>query len=125
MIKTKKCQYDFIEIMACPGGCTNGGGQIRSGMCHAFNFFCLVVSFFVDDSMSHLGVEETVNSNTSLKKVNEVYFQTTLEKPEDNVTVQQLTQGWLATPEKREELLHTKYHSIPKVEVTHPLAIKW
>ncbi|KAJ9452145.1 Protein NAR1 [Diplonema papillatum] len=22
--------YDFIELMACPGGCTNGGGQIRS-----------------------------------------------------------------------------------------------
>jgi NADP-reducing hydrogenase subunit HndD len=20
-------QYDFIEIMACPGGCVNGGGQ--------------------------------------------------------------------------------------------------
>jgi iron-only hydrogenase group A len=21
------CQYDFIEVMACPGGCVNGGGQ--------------------------------------------------------------------------------------------------
>jgi len=28
--KQNKCDYDFIEVMACPGGCTNGGGQIRT-----------------------------------------------------------------------------------------------
>ncbi len=27
--KNNKLNYDFIEIMACPGGCINGGGQIR------------------------------------------------------------------------------------------------
>jgi len=26
-IKQGKCNYDFIEIMACPGGCVMGGGQ--------------------------------------------------------------------------------------------------
>lgn len=26
-IKLGKSKYDFIEIMACPGGCINGGGQ--------------------------------------------------------------------------------------------------
>lgn len=26
-IKSGEKQYDFIEIMACPGGCVNGGGQ--------------------------------------------------------------------------------------------------
>ena len=29
-MKRKKCSYDFIEIMACPSGCLNGGGQIRA-----------------------------------------------------------------------------------------------
>lgn len=29
-IKRKKCHFDFVEIMACPSGCTNGGGQIRA-----------------------------------------------------------------------------------------------
>lgn len=29
-IKRKKCTYHFVEIMACPTGCTNGGGQIRA-----------------------------------------------------------------------------------------------
>ena len=28
-LKRGKCAYDFVEIMACPSGCTNGGGQIR------------------------------------------------------------------------------------------------
>lgn len=26
-IKAGKSKYDFIEIMGCPGGCVNGGGQ--------------------------------------------------------------------------------------------------
>lgn len=25
-IKRGKCEYDYVEIMACPGGCLNGGG---------------------------------------------------------------------------------------------------
>ncbi len=27
MIKTGECDYDFVEIMACPSGCLGGGGQ--------------------------------------------------------------------------------------------------
>ena len=26
-IKAGKSKYDFIEVMGCPGGCVNGGGQ--------------------------------------------------------------------------------------------------
>lgn len=28
-LKRKKCGYQFVEIMACPGGCLNGGAQAR------------------------------------------------------------------------------------------------
>jgi iron only hydrogenase large subunit-like protein len=28
-IKSKKEQYHMIEIMACPSGCINGGGQLK------------------------------------------------------------------------------------------------
>lgn len=28
-IKQGKCEYQFVEIMACPAGCLNGGGQIK------------------------------------------------------------------------------------------------
>ncbi len=27
MIKAGKCDYDFVEVMACPSGCLGGGGQ--------------------------------------------------------------------------------------------------
>jgi iron only hydrogenase large subunit-like protein len=30
MIKNNKCEYVYIEIMACPNGCFNGGGQIKN-----------------------------------------------------------------------------------------------
>ena len=28
-VKHGRCRYDYVEIMACPGGCLNGGGQIK------------------------------------------------------------------------------------------------
>ncbi|XP_064477966.1 cytosolic Fe-S cluster assembly factor narfl-like [Ornithodoros turicata] len=28
-LKRNKCPYDFVEIMACPAGCINGGAQLR------------------------------------------------------------------------------------------------
>ncbi len=28
-IKRGKCLHDFVEVMACPSGCVNGGGQVK------------------------------------------------------------------------------------------------
>ena len=28
-LKRKRCEYDFVEILACPSGCVNGGAQLR------------------------------------------------------------------------------------------------
>jgi len=28
-VKSKRCKYLYCEVMACPSGCLNGGGQIR------------------------------------------------------------------------------------------------
>jgi hypothetical protein len=28
-IKLGRCEYDYVEVMACPGGCLNGGGQAK------------------------------------------------------------------------------------------------
>lgn len=28
-MKRGKCPYHFVEVMACPSGCLNGGGQIK------------------------------------------------------------------------------------------------
>ena len=31
-LKTGRCDYDYVELMACPSGCLNGGGQIKPEM---------------------------------------------------------------------------------------------
>lgn len=28
-LKTQRCDYEYVELMACPSGCVNGGGQIK------------------------------------------------------------------------------------------------
>ena len=30
-MKRKFCEYDYVEVMACPSGCLNGGGQLKAG----------------------------------------------------------------------------------------------
>ena len=30
-IKRQACEYHFVEVMACPSGCLNGGGQVKAG----------------------------------------------------------------------------------------------
>ena len=30
-MKRKNCEYDYVEVMACPSGCLNGGGQLKAG----------------------------------------------------------------------------------------------
>ena len=29
-MKRHACDYDFVEVMACPSGCLNGGGQVST-----------------------------------------------------------------------------------------------
>lgn len=31
-LRNGSCPYDYIELMACPGGCNNGGGQLAPPM---------------------------------------------------------------------------------------------
>ena len=34
-MKRKNCEYDYVEVMACPSGCLNGGGQLKAGQGHS------------------------------------------------------------------------------------------
>jgi iron only hydrogenase large subunit-like protein len=29
-MKMGRCEYDYVEVMACPSGCLNGGGQLKA-----------------------------------------------------------------------------------------------
>jgi iron only hydrogenase large subunit-like protein len=99
-IKKSNCSYDYVEIMACPSGCLNGGGQVR------------------DESTNTLSKE-------LLEKVESLYYSVQNKIPENNQFVHKLYDEWL-NHESQDEIkrnLHTTYHEVEKF--TNGLTIKW
>ena len=89
-IRAGKCDAQFVEIMACPGGCVNGGGQPQVPM-GVRNFVDIreeraKVLYNIDKSMPLRQSHE----NPAVKKVYEEFF----EKPGSH---------------KAHEVLHTTY----------------
>ncbi|KAJ8246055.1 hypothetical protein GJAV_G00263150 [Gymnothorax javanicus] len=98
-LKRGKSPYDFVEVMACPSGCVNGGGQIKP---------------LPDASNKEL-----------LQQVEELYKAENTLVPEEEDRVAHLYQTWLhhVGEEKARRLLHTGYHGVPKA--TNGLVMKW
>ena len=93
-VKNGEAQYDFIEVMACPGGCINGGGQPTQ--------------------------PASVRNFVDLKslRANALYTQDermTLRKSHMNQEVQALYKEFLGEPgsHKAHEILHTSYVARP------------
>ncbi len=85
-LKAGKAHYDFVEVMACPGGCVGGGGQPIS----------------MDE------VERTPQRGEALHKLDE---KNTIRFSHKNPQVQKLYCEFLGEPlsERAEELLHTDH----------------
>ncbi len=90
MVKSGELDVQFIEIMGCPGGCVNGGGQPIQ--------------------------PASVRMNTDLRAVRAAVLYNddaneTLRKSQDNLAVQKLYDEFLGTPNshKAHEILHTSY----------------
>ncbi|XP_063962013.1 cytosolic Fe-S cluster assembly factor narfl-like [Lytechinus pictus] len=98
-IKRGKSPYHFVEVMACPSGCLNGGGQIKA--------------------------EEGIPAKDFLSEVNELYNTAPTRRPEENEMVQTLYEDWLGGvgSDKARTILHTQYHEVEKN--TNALNIKW
>ncbi len=97
-IKDKKCKYDFIEIMACPGGCVMGGGQpIKS---------------------SKIRREQDVRKNRadSLYNIDE---KSTIRKSHQNPVLIKIYQEFFEKPasEKAHKYLHTSYNKQNKYDI--------
>lgn len=82
--------YDFIEVMACPGGCIGGGGQ-PIGTTNAVR-------------KKRMEALYTIDKNLPLRKSHE------------NPDILTLYKDFLGEPlsEKSHELLHTTYHQVDK-----------
>ncbi len=101
-LKQGRCKYHFVEVMACPSGCLNGGGQIHASV-----------------------QEKSSKEHTILPKIETVYRGSKVKQPEDNEAVMLLYREWLQGMEssKGKAILHTSYHHIQTQ--TTSLAIKW
>ena len=92
MVRDGKAPYDFIEIMACPGGCVNGGGQP------------------IHDAKT----KETLDIPALRKQaLYEADKNLKVRKSHENPVIKQIYEEFLEKPgsHKAHELLHTTYHA--------------
>ena len=97
-MKRKRCQYHFVEIMACPSGCLNGGAQCRP---------------------------ESGNAKELITSLEEEFKALRKRDPELNPHLKRLYSEWLGGREidKASQMLFTQDHEVEKI--TSSLAIKW
>ena len=94
-IKSGKADYQFVEIMACPGGCVMGGGQpIRTS-------------------------KERSEIDIRAKRANALYTideKSKIRKSHENPVLQKIYEDYLGEPGGHEahKLLHTSYVERPK-----------
>ena len=89
-VKSGEADYQFIEVMACPGGCVNGGGQPhQDGFTHALKDIPAMRAEALYSNDKHANVR----------------------KSHENPYVCTLYQEYLGEPgsEQAHKLLHTKY----------------
>ncbi|XP_014601924.1 PREDICTED: probable cytosolic Fe-S cluster assembly factor AGAP009023 isoform X1 [Polistes canadensis] len=98
-LKRGKCSYDYVEIMACPCGCLNGGAQIRP--------------------------QDNIQPRELALKLEAMYHDLPISTPEENLAVHKLYEKWLSGEniDKPAAYLHTQYHEIEKINTA--LSIKW
>jgi iron only hydrogenase large subunit-like protein len=96
--------YHFVEVMACPAGCLNGGGQIKDN-----------------------GANQ---SRELLNEVTKIYEEVPKRTPDENPDVPEIYKLWLdgfMTDNddivKVRQFLHTEYHEVEKN--VSSLTIKW
>ena len=154
MLKMKqgKCDLDFIEVMACPSGCVNGGGQLKEAvdkqnsapgeMIRELSSVTAARVLAVDatfHSGPHRRPEDsplvkflytlcsdtpvTATATVTVTATNSNHYLNCADTP----TPKGVPQGILGAPSgpMSMSLLHTRYHSVPKLDLIAPLAAKW
>ena len=97
-VRAGEADYHFIEVMGCPGGCVNGGGQpIQHAVVHSFR---------------DLQAERAKALYAADEKA-------AVRKSHENPDIKRLYAEFLGEPggHKAHELLHTSYVARPKYQV--------
>lgn len=121
-MKRGTCDVDLIEIMACPSGCNNGGGQLKA--------LSSMISLGTNTAPTAPPRSETANeSKERIVNVEKLYHETLqFRHPDESPLVRYLYDTKrLGHPlsEAARKILHTRYHAVPKLETIAPLAAKW
>ncbi len=97
-IKAGKADYQFVEIMACPGGCVMGGGQP------------------IKSAKTRMEVDVRKLRADALYSIDE---KSTIRKSHENPVIKKIYQEFLGKPgsHKAEELLHTSYEKREKYRI--------
>lgn len=125
LLKMKRgtCDYDLVEIMACPSGCSNGGGQLKTLSS------ILPLSSSNSNSPAPPRSETPAESKDRITVVEAQYHaELMFARPDDNPLVKYLYDNKrLEKPlsAAARHVLHTRYHAVPKLETIAPLAAKW
>lgn len=118
-LKRGQLDVDLIEMMACPSGCNNGGGQLK-------NF-----SQWIAPAVSTAkALPETIGEGKERVANVEALYHAPLsfQQPERNPLVQYLyapTRLQAPASDVAVAILHTRFHAVPKLETVAPLAAKW
>ncbi|KAI5307695.1 Cytosolic Fe-S cluster assembly factor nar1 [Ascosphaera atra] len=114
---TSLSDYAYIEVMACPGGCTNGGGQIRLEDAQA------ATKKRLPDGEAEQAEEQKSANPTSaeirawLGKVEEAYRSAdpgiSTEAPEEPLSTDDVLKHWSETTDvPLSKLVYTTYHHV-------------
>ena len=98
-LKRGKSAYHYVEVMACPSGCLNGGAQIRP--------------------------DQGIPSREIVRKLEQFYSQLPQSTTLNNNTANDVYKTYFdgANSDKTHALLHTNYHAVEKMNTA--LNIKW
>lgn len=98
-VKGRKVQYDYVEVMACPGACLNGGGQLRP-----------------DPSSG-------VTPKQNLDKMQEIYMQQQRIEPLIDPRIEAVYREWLGG--YGSPLLRTNFRAVEKTLPTSNFSVQW
>jgi len=101
-MKQNRASYHYVEVMACPSGCLNGGGQIKAA-----------------------NIKE---QKQLVKDLETIFHQHEVREPDANPTVKEFYQSHNSSPgsdvDSTKHIFRTQFHAITNSN-ENPLAAKW
>ena len=124
-LKRKKCRYDYIEVMACPSGCLNGGGQIRGSNSMQTKEILKTTKLKFHETNDATDVTNTRTVYDPMQSITSNYFYQKWFKEDEGVGDEKRNEVTPFGSRKIVKELHTQYHSIAKMEEIAPMFATW